>query len=268
MCNRHKSPLHFARQQAVELIFEKVPSGAFGKGLELGAGDGYQSRFLKRYISQLICTEYDLRKLCDQDEEIAYAQCDAELVDLKFGPQEFDVVFSSNVFQYLPNPQLALKGIANVLKEDGIAILVMTNPTWRLFKLLCFYPSLVVRAAKKIRRLFGGELGSRIEHQEQLSGDNQKRQNRYGRLRQKLFPTPFGAYNSSLEELFKSRKSRWTKELEVASLTIVKIIKTPFMVGDLTVGLNAWFDRLGLTTEYIYIARKSRNACPYVAYWE
>jgi Methylase involved in ubiquinone/menaquinone biosynthesis len=142
--------LHNYRERELYLIFSKCPEKLFKKGLELGAGDGFQSTLLTKYFSKLISTDYNpniLRK--ESTESIEYHICDAEEVDKMFGKKEFDFVFSSNLLEHLPNPHRALRGIYEVLKDDGVTIHVMPSPFWKLCHLSLYIPNMCVRALEK-----------------------------------------------------------------------------------------------------------------------
>ena len=54
--------------------------------------------------------------------------------------------------EHLPNPQLALKGVYYILKDNGITIHVMPNPSWKISMLLLFYPIILIRLPKRIIR--------------------------------------------------------------------------------------------------------------------
>ena len=47
----------------VDVIFKNCPYLIFETGIELGAGDGSQSQYLKKFIKNYICTEYNQERL-------------------------------------------------------------------------------------------------------------------------------------------------------------------------------------------------------------
>ena len=77
--------LHQYRRREVEAIFTKCPSRLFAQGLELGAGDGFQSALLAQYVSQLISTDLNPDRLQRvSTPSIEYRICDAEDIDRLF----------------------------------------------------------------------------------------------------------------------------------------------------------------------------------------
>ena len=55
--------LHRIRSREIEIAFGRCPEKIFATGLELGAGDGFQSGLLTRYVSRLTCTDYTLESI-------------------------------------------------------------------------------------------------------------------------------------------------------------------------------------------------------------
>ncbi len=151
------------------MIFGGCPQDAFPCGLELGAGDGFQSTLLAPYVCRLTASDYrpfDYRPVMMTEPaggagasqgtapgRIAFTVCDAERVDEVFGAAAFDLVFSSNMLEHLPDPGRALRGMRAVLKDDGIAIHVIPSPFWKLSHLAGFYPNAVLsRIERRARR--------------------------------------------------------------------------------------------------------------------
>jgi SAM-dependent methyltransferase len=249
-------------------------------GLELGAGDGFQSRLLTRYVSRLISTDYNPNIMKNKGNElIEFHICDAEEVDKVFSKRQFDLVFSSNLLEHLPNPDRTLKGIYEVLKDEGITIHVMPNPFWKLCHLLLHIPNMCVIALERITEKGGFSnilkkikgAANNLELDEQIGnlGNNPKTQ-RAPRsfLYRLLVPEPHGVSKNNVEEFYAFSKNRWKKEFEKANLELVKIIKGP--VGGYGFGLDLtrnFLERLGVTSEYIYVATKRGNDSPYKQYF-
>lgn len=49
--------LHSLKRKEIKIIFSKCPNKIFNKCLEIGAGDGFQSTILTKYVSELICID-------------------------------------------------------------------------------------------------------------------------------------------------------------------------------------------------------------------
>ena len=258
------------RRREIDLIFSKCPEKSFQTGLELGAGDGFQSTLLTKYVSKLTSTDYDpgiLKRA--SSESVEYRVCDAEEADKLFGKGQFDLVFSSNLLEHLPNPGRALVAIGEVLKDDGITIHVMPSPFWKLCHLLLYVPNKCVVVLEKITEKGGlGEMLRRMTRRAKgLSNDysegfeNNPKIQRAPRsfVHRLLIPEPHGVSSGSVDEFYAFSESRWRKEFEKADLELVKIIKGPVSSG---YGFGLYFvrsvlERFGFASEYIYLAVKN-----------
>ena len=91
------------RRREIEAVFRAMPQDTFGEALELGAGDGFQAPLLARYAKKVLCTDLNDERLQRvNDPRVAYDICDAEALPYEAG--RFDLVYSSNLLEHLPNP--------------------------------------------------------------------------------------------------------------------------------------------------------------------
>jgi hypothetical protein len=82
-------------------------------------------------------------------------------------------------------------------------------------------------------------------------------------------PEPHGVSESNIDEFYAFSKHRWRKEFEKANLELVKILKGPVASG-WGFGLDPignFLERIGVTSEYIYVAIKRENNSPYKQYF-
>ena len=113
--------LHDIRRKDIEILFGNYPENNFATGIEVGAGDGYQSRLLEKHIMDFTCTEYDeptfdkINKL----EGVNYLRLDVAEIESRFPQKYFDLIFSSNVLEHVIDIRTALRGMRKVLKDDG-----------------------------------------------------------------------------------------------------------------------------------------------------
>lgn len=250
---------HNLRKREIEMIFNHFPEKIFSSGLEVGAGDGFQSTLLSKYVSKLVSTDYNRHRLTKNNNgSVTYMICDAEEIDSYFEKQVFDLVFSSNLLEHLPEPSKFLKGMRCILNDRGIAIHVMPSPFWKLCHIIMFYPKLF---AEIVRRVFGLKRRKSNARSNSTKLDNnlkfqKKMKSRFVSL---LLPETHGAYHTHFDEFRAFRKQRWMREFKQAGFEVFKVIK-----GPVTSGYGYGFDRLrrlleafGITSEYIYIATKS-----------
>ncbi|GAB4506125.1 MAG: hypothetical protein Kow00123_02630 [Anaerolineales bacterium] len=272
--------LHGYRTREIALIFGGCPDGLFATGLELGAGDGFQSTLLLKYVGRLTATDINpgILQLPPHDG-LDYRVLDAEEVGDHFPPGSFDLVFSSNLLEHLPAPERALAGICRVLKDDGVTIHVVPSPFWKLCELLLYFPNHVVVLLEqvitrgggkvltdKVRRHVPGGAGGAPPQEPDNNPKVQKR--RHSFLYRWFIPETHGVSSGHLEEFGAFRKARWVAEFRRAGFRVERVRKGPVASG-YGFGLDTlrrWLERLGFTSEHIYIATKEGYTCPYVEY--
>jgi 2-polyprenyl-3-methyl-5-hydroxy-6-metoxy-1,4-benzoquinol methylase len=254
------------RQRELELIFGRCPEHLFQRGLEMGAGDGFQSRLIKWYVEKLVCTDLNADRLQQRPaENVSYFIYDAEEIGQHFEAQTFDLVFSSNMLEHLPNVQACLAGTYKILKDDGIAIHLMPNRVWKSFNLLLFYPDLILTKLERLINKSKRFVASNVSTENNLKTQQKSRKARW----RYYVPQPHGAYGSHLEEFKMFARARWIQEFEANGFEVVKVITTPFATGygfgfD---GIKKWIEKLGVGTEFVYITVKRGCQSPYVKYF-
>lgn len=250
--------LHCIRNQEIELFKNYLKKG-HEKILEIGAGDGFQSRLLVHYCSELHCTELNKNRLIQiPNSKIHYKICDAEKIDQYYPTDTFDIVYSSNVFEHLPSPSSALRGIKKVLKENGMLINIMPNPLFDITIIAFHYPNFFL---KKLESLINHLFGSRNKNDKKVSMENNlKVQKDFGKV-SKLFklPKPHGIGHSFREEIVHFSKKNWMSLFEQEGFQIVEVIKGPFYSG-YGFGLNVAkkiLESVGICSEYIYVLKNA-----------
>ena len=109
------------RQKEIEAIFKNIPESFFEHALELGAGDGVQSRLISKHATKLLSTDLNQDRLIKtMHPRIDYDICDAE--NLKYASGHFDLIYSSNLLEHLPNPKKAILEMKRVMKDGGLMI--------------------------------------------------------------------------------------------------------------------------------------------------
>lgn len=264
--------LHRYRIRCFSRVFSRFPEKVFATGLELGGGDGFVSTLLTRYVGHLISTDYDpliLRNVGNSSLE--YRVLNAEEVADMFEAKQFEVVFSSNVMEHVPNTRKTLNGIHTVLKDDGITIHFMPSMFWKFCNVACYYPAATLRVVERtMDRLQARSFGPRSQgaanygHTERCSAV---------RVTQPEYPTwsppTHGVLDRHLPELYAFRKSRWLREFADAGFTVVAVLKLPPASG-YGFGLESLrraLTRFGLAGEYVYVATKAGHTSPFARYF-
>lgn len=265
------------RSRELHAAFRDCPPKLFPRALELGAGSGFQSRKLIAYAEHLVSTDFNPERLKRVPiEGVEYRTLDAEKTGEAFSPRSFDLVFSSNLFEHLPEPAAALGGIRTVLAKGGVVILIMPNALWKAFSLLGFYPYMF---ALMLRALRGGRmkalwtkyvLRKTPAREEKGPGNNLKSEKHDAAGAGIFWPTPHGAYRSHFEEFVQYRRKRWLGAFTRAGFETITVRKGPVFSGygfglD---GLRRFLETLGLTSEYIYVLKDAGTPSRYEAYWK
>lgn len=95
------------------------------KVLELAMGPALLSEGIARQCSQLYATDYSEKmvaqaKMKQLPENVIIEQADA--TNLQYEDESFDAIVIANALHIMPNPELAIKEMKRVLKNDGIII--------------------------------------------------------------------------------------------------------------------------------------------------
>ncbi len=254
------SKLHKARKKQISTIFGKVPQKYFSMGLELASGDGFQSELLLDYIKNFTSSEYNEEDLNNTNAEITYVGIDAEKLDTSFDAQHFELIFSSNLLEHLPDSHSCISAMHTVLKDSGICVQVMPNPSWKIGKLLLFYPNLIISLPRRLFRKLFSTKQAQIKPEKTRINNPKLIDSKLGRLRRLFIPGVHGVSRGNMIEIADFRKQRWINEFEQNGFKIIHILKGPFFIGELSHRANEILEKMGFTTEYIYIAVKEGQA--------
>ena len=198
------------RRREIEAVFRHVPDDTFEDALELGAGDGAQSQYIARCARKVLCTDLNADRLeRTYHPRLTYDICDAE--DLPYETGRFDLVYSSNLLEHLPDPQKALSEIRRVLRADGVMIHVVPNRFWKLLHVGLFYPRQAVFVLETA--LSRGQV--RTDGEEPVRGNNLKGE-RPSFLRRNLVPAVHGEYSGHVQEFVRMGASYWTNSFAEA----------------------------------------------------
>jgi len=196
------------RRREVEAVLRDVPDDVFEDVLELGAGDGAQSRLIAHSARMVLCTDLNEERLVlDPHPKITYGICDAE--DMPYEAARFDLIYSSNVFEHLPHPDRALSELHRVLRDDGVMVHVIPNRFWKLLQLALFYPTQVVTAAEIVlpgRPARKNE--ARPSRGNNLSSDGPSF------LRRNIWPPVHGEYTGHVSEFMGMGGTFWKRKFE------------------------------------------------------
>ncbi len=271
--------LKFIRTWEIELIFKNFPPNLeFEKILELGGGDGFQANLLSHFSKTVISTDFNPSILKNTStNKVRYEVCDAERVENKFQEQSFDLIFSSNMLEHLPDIQRALKGMSFCLKNNGLMIHVVPSVFWKWSNVLLYHFNLLIVILEAICTKGGIsslENKYRRETDENVTvediGNNPKLKRRQKTIFNLLFPKVHGVSANNFKEFKAFRKKRWQIEFQNCGLEIVNYKKGPVNSG-YGFGWNVlrrFLYSIGYTSEHIFILKKKGESPEYQKYFE
>lgn len=219
-CREQERWPSYYRRRYIEFLsyLEVLGNGPYGKVLELGCGNGYQSAFLSKIADKVIATDLpeedmethtpgmkvaeDLHKQL-KINNVDLVPCSAE--NLPFEDGSFDLVYSSHVLEHIPDKEKALKEIYRVLKKGGLHFCVVPTRAEKCYAFVNFYTYLISRVFARIfsytrKKKLSPVTDDRIANATTSSSSV---------LRDFPFPPPHGHYKHYLDEWKAWSPSRW-----------------------------------------------------------
>ena len=247
------SCIHRARDAEIKRTFCHCKSKCFNNGLEIGAGDCYQSKRIAPFVKKYLCTDLNESGFPKEyNDDITYSVLDAEKLKESFQPEIFDFVYSSSLLEHLPSPQKAIDGVYYVLQNGGVFVCLLPNPLWRVLNTL-FWPYSQHKYSIRYKRLKQVYVNwhQPADYNNNIKLPNSKKIRRFG-------PPPHGVSETRWKELFAFSARRWKKLFKEAGFTVVRVRRGPVSSG-LGLGhemVKRIMEFLGFGTMNIYILAK------------
>lgn len=208
MNNEH---LHALRELELDRVLGEFPLVGRGEEaprvLDVGAGTGHQAALLQSLGYRV--TAVDL-PASDYASQRVFPVIDYDGRALPLPDGMFDVVFSSNVLEHVPDIATLLREMRRVLAPGGVVIHVLPTPAWRWWTTFAHYPWVLLRTWQV---LSGG--GSRRGNA--CAGDGQFPLRRMvGQWRALLWPQRHGERGTTLTEPYYYSERWWRATFAVA----------------------------------------------------
>ena len=254
--------LHAIRKREIDLVFSLLTEGHFDSGLEIGAGDGYQTTLLAQHINNLTSSDLNFERLKDELKvtRVLYKRVDADAIEGVFVNKVFDLVFSSNVLEHLRDPKKFLISSKPTIKDNGYAVHIVPSRHIKVSYLALYYPYLILllidRVIGKIKgRPFfrGGNIN--LENNINSVAKPERKKRKFLKI---LFPSPHGNYETHWQEYVAFGRKSWERMFINAGYTIVSYRKGPAFSG-YGFGLSRIrkvLETLGISSEHIFILEK------------
>lgn len=253
--------LHAIRKREIDIVFSVLPKKQFESGLEIGAGDGFQTTLLAKHVDKLVSSDLNFKRIKEHLKVpgVEYKALDADAIRGGFPPQSFDLIFSSNVLEHVRNPLEVLSATHPMLKDDGYAVHIIPSRTIKVSYLLLYYPHTALLALDRLVGKLKGKpffQGSNINLENNINSSAAEK--KVSRWRRFLFPAVHGNFNNHKEEFIAFGRNEWEKMFVEAGYSIAHYAKGPAFSGygfSLNV-LRKLFEKLGASSEHIFVLKK------------
>lgn len=182
--------------------------------LDLGAGDGLQSRLIEDCGATAIGIEVSgsqgRRWAGHHRRHVVY-----DGFHIPFREDSFDMVFASNVLLHVDDMPKVLDECRRVTRPGSKSIYINPTPSWRL------WTSLLHPIGGALRLASGGSLAPRQDRIRQEGPARAKRAKR--RLLSWVRPSPLGSSRSAWQELFEFHPKRWVAQFEAAQYSVLDV---------------------------------------------
>lgn len=251
----------YIRKYEIDKTLEGFCENHFDNALELGCGNGMYSKYLAFYCKKLTAMEYNERRLsAKSDEKITFVVGDAQDLS-KFGDNEMDLIFSSNLIEHLSDIDSCLAECRRVIKAEGQIIHTVPNRTWKFFHLLLYYPFAIKVLLLKI--FSAKKAAALLESVSPDTGCDSSLRPQYSKssIKKYLLPKTHGISKSHYGEFKQWGQKRWIDIFKKNGLEISEIVRLPFYFGweynfrfILKLG-----NYLGMSSSTAYILRKNER---------
>lgn len=262
--------LHAIRKREIDAVFSLLPQARFFSGLEVGAGDGYQTTLLTSRIAKFISSDLNFTRIKEslKVSGVKYETVDADSIEGRFDNNAFDFIFSSNVLEHVRDPLKFLTVTRPMLADDGYAVHIIPSRHMKISYLIFYYPYLAVlfidRVLGKIngQKFFRGR-GVNLENNINVKREVKKISDRRiaSILKKFLVPSPHGNFPGHFREFVAFGKNRWERLFREAGYVVTAYAKGPAFSGyGFGFGLMRKFlEYVGVSSEHIFVLKKTSS---------
>jgi SAM-dependent methyltransferase len=228
------------RRREFAAVFEGVPAGALGDGLEIGGGDGFLASLVAEHCRSFVTTDSYRARLADGAPalpgNVRRLVCDA--ARLPFKDASFDFVFSSSVLEHIRDRAPVYRELRRCLRPGGVMLHIMPSRTWKVLQLIFYYPhqlvggiDLVLDALTKAARKRRGAAAPASAQALDTNRWSDERKLTLKLILENVLPQPHGEYPGNLAELRGFGVRAWEREFAAAGLRAHRIVLLPLYSG-------------------------------------
>ena len=207
---------HFLRLRDLTQILGEVPVDPKWRVLEIGAGDGVQTASLRKIFS--FVQPIDIAPSAEVEGLIV-----ADVSNLPFDNNQFDLIFSSNVLEHVEDIDKGLSELKRVLAPNGMMVHSMPTSVWKTIQILGRPFASLIRA---IRMLIPGfsqtQKRPRAGTHGSLHGSDLSRRSLLQRVIGRAGPTIHGTSGNHVSEFLRFRPAWWLRKFESSGLNCVR----------------------------------------------
>lgn len=172
--------------------------------IEIGGGNGYQAALLSTIAKSV--RSFDI-----STSDRGYHPVETyDGYTLPIANRSVGGIFSSNVFEHVPDLETLLRELHRVLSPNGEILTVLPTSTWRLWTSVMHYPFAIKYLITRHAPTPSFAPTPRPDH----------RRGVLGRLRRVVSSGPHGEFPSAIHELWAFSQRRWTRVFRDAGFTV------------------------------------------------
>lgn len=209
------------RTREIDLVLSELRITSNTRILEVGCGEGFQSRIMSKK-GFVIPTDVTKKRILFKLPH--FLICSA--LYLPFKDKLFNIVYSSNVLEHIEERENALDEMHRVMRKDGTLICVVPTAFWKILQMITYYPYILGRL---LTRSFGKEELPCGTVSRRGFFNRSKREYQCGKKRESLFrflkPNVHGIFKSNIEELKAYMMNQWIRLLETQGFNVYLVKK-------------------------------------------
>ncbi len=195
--------------------------------LEIGCGDGTNTRRLAQRFDQLIGLEINPARLVAQSGDTAhYLIGDGQRPPL--AQRSVDLIVSVAVFEHLPDPEGSMQRLTELLRPGGAMLHFMPHWHWKLLQFALFYPDKLRKELRGISRALAGRKRQKVSKYHQGRETNNPMRSARRRWYHHLVPRIHGEADSHWAEARAWTDQRWRRLYQQAGLEVMDVMAAPF----------------------------------------